>query len=97
VFATAFIDEIIEQQSQTNHIVLRWPNAPEGLAIAGRLMRPEIYHYSIKAQRHETVYRAQFEGKCFVKLLQTQEIDLKLHSSTVNKQSFRVIRLNPLL
>jgi hypothetical protein len=40
VFATAFIDEIIEQQAQSNLVVLRWPSAPEGIAIAGRLLRP---------------------------------------------------------
>ena len=40
VFATAFIDEIIEQQAQTNSLVVKWPDAPEGLAIAGRILRP---------------------------------------------------------
>lgn len=44
VFATAFIDEILEQQAQSNLVVLRWPGAREGMGIAGRLMRPDIYH-----------------------------------------------------
>ncbi len=40
VFSTAFIDEIIEQQSQTNPVILRWPDAPPRFALAGRISRP---------------------------------------------------------
>jgi len=39
---------------------LRWPGAPESVGLAGRLLRPEIYHYSIKTEQYETVFRAQF-------------------------------------
>jgi hypothetical protein len=36
VFATAFIDEILEQQSQSNLVVIRWPGAKENVGIAGQ-------------------------------------------------------------
>jgi hypothetical protein len=58
VFSTAFIDEIIEQQSQTNPIMLRWPNAPPALALAARISRPEICHYSLRNKPYETTFRA---------------------------------------
>lgn len=51
VFATAFIDEILEQQSQSNFVVLRCPGKSEDIAIAGRLLRPETYHYSMNASQ----------------------------------------------
>lgn len=60
VFTTAFMDEIIEQQSQTNPIMIQWPGAPTLVAIAGRISRPEIYHYSLRIRPHETTFRAQF-------------------------------------
>jgi hypothetical protein len=40
VFTTAFMDEIMEQQSQTNPIILSWPDSPPAFAIAGRISRP---------------------------------------------------------
>lgn len=40
VFATAFIDEILQQQAQNNFIVLRWEGASENKAIIGRISRP---------------------------------------------------------
>lgn len=46
VFTTGFMEEIIEQQSQTNPIMLRWTGSPGPLVIAGRISRPEIYHLS---------------------------------------------------
>lgn len=85
VFATAFIDEIIEQQSQSSLVVLRWPGAEENTGIAGKLLRPETYHYMMNAGRFETVYKATFEGKYFVNLLDWQELDLKVSTSGVNK------------
>lgn len=51
VFATAFIDAIIEQQSQSSLVVLRWPGAEENTGIAGKLLRPETYHYMMNAGR----------------------------------------------
>lgn len=83
VFATAFIDEIIEQQAQANHVVLRWPGADEGIGIAGRLLRPETYHYMMNASRFETVYKAIFEGKYFVKIIDWQQSDIKVSSAGV--------------
>lgn len=38
VFTTSFMEEIIEQQSQTNPIILKWNDGP--LAIAGKISRP---------------------------------------------------------
>lgn len=60
VFTTAFMDEIIEQQSQTNPIMVQWPGGSSSVAIAGRISRPEIYHYSLRIRPHETTFRAQF-------------------------------------
>ena len=85
VFATAFIDEIIEQQAQSNLVVLRWPGAEENTGIAGRLLRPETYHYLMNAGRFETVYKTTFEGRCFVNLLDWQELDLKVSTSGVKR------------
>ena len=59
VFSTAFIDEIIEQQSQTNPVILRWPDAPPRLALAARISRPEVYHYTLRNKPYETTFRAQ--------------------------------------
>jgi len=44
VFATAFIDEILEQQSLSNFVIVRWPSEDRTFAIAGKLIRPETYH-----------------------------------------------------
>lgn len=78
VFATAFIDEILEQQAQSNFVVVRWPGAAEDMGIAGRLLRPETYHYSMAASQFETVYRAVFEGRSFVRVTDWQQLDLRL-------------------
>lgn len=83
VFASAFIDEILEQQAQANLVVLRWPGAAEGVGIAGRLFRPETYHYMIKASRFETVYKAVFEGRYFVRVTDWQQLDLRVSAAGV--------------
>ena len=48
VFETAFMDEIVEQQSQSNPILLTYSGVKKGMAIAGRISRPEIYHIGTK-------------------------------------------------
>jgi hypothetical protein len=40
VFSTAFMDEIMEQQSQTHPIILKWKQLGNSMAIAGRIHRP---------------------------------------------------------
>ena len=52
VFTTSFIDEIMEQQSQTQPVVIVWPKAPNGLAIIGRISRPEIQHVYARLGPH---------------------------------------------
>ena len=84
VFTTAFMDEIIEQQSQTNPVVLQWPGCPSEMAIAGRISRPEIYHIATKLRPSETTFRAQFDGLFYVKVVKKQEIWVKGHTSYVS-------------
>ena len=77
------MDEIIEQQSQTNPVVLQWPGCPSEMAIAGRISRPEIYHIATKLRPSETTFRAQFDGLFYVKVVKKQEIWVKGHTSYV--------------
>jgi hypothetical protein len=71
-------------------VVLRWPDAKEGLGIAGRLLRPETYHYAMKASQFETVYKAVFEGRYFVQITDWQQIDLKVTAARVIDLSFSI-------
>jgi hypothetical protein len=54
------------------------------MAIAGRLLRPETYHYTINASRFETVYKAVFEGRYFVAVNDWQQLDLKVSGVRIN-------------
>jgi hypothetical protein len=83
VFATAFIEEILEQQAQANLVVVRWPGAEEGVGIAGRLFRPETHHSLMNASRFETVYKAVFEGRYFVVVTDWQQLDLRVSAAGV--------------